>query len=174
MNEARRLVAEWIDHHVVRGDRGPTPVAPATKPFPLPNESRSSPWPGIARENTRSPVRAAMVQELLRPGFDCAGFDGFCENPPVLLDLSCIGHGEFADRHVERTAGSHIAGNASRITAAGVRARILVKIPGGDPAARIAGRTATEANIQDIREKLHLNDPFYSQYWAMMQSLFTK
>jgi streptomycin 6-kinase len=22
--EARRLVAEWIDHHVVRGDRGPT------------------------------------------------------------------------------------------------------------------------------------------------------
>jgi peptide/nickel transport system permease protein len=50
---------------------------------------------------------------------------------------------------------------------------IFVKIPGGDPAARIAGRTATEANIQDIREKLHLNDPFYSQYWAMMQSLFT-
>jgi hypothetical protein len=25
LNEARRLVAEWIDHHVVRGDRGPTP-----------------------------------------------------------------------------------------------------------------------------------------------------
>ncbi len=25
INEARRLVAEWIDHHVVRGDRGPTP-----------------------------------------------------------------------------------------------------------------------------------------------------
>ncbi len=50
---------------------------------------------------------------------------------------------------------------------------IFVKIPGGDPAARIAGRTATEANIQDIREKLHLNDPFYSQYWAMMKSLFT-
>lgn len=24
VNEARRLVAEWIDHHVVRGDRGPT------------------------------------------------------------------------------------------------------------------------------------------------------
>jgi peptide/nickel transport system permease protein len=50
---------------------------------------------------------------------------------------------------------------------------IFIKIPGGDPAARIAGRTATEANIQDIRQKLHLNDPFYSQYWAMMQSLFT-
>jgi hypothetical protein len=25
LNEARRLVAEWIDHHLVRGERGPTP-----------------------------------------------------------------------------------------------------------------------------------------------------
>ena len=50
---------------------------------------------------------------------------------------------------------------------------IFIKIPGGDPAQRIAGRTATDANIADIREKLHLNDPFYSQYWAMMKSLFT-
>jgi hypothetical protein len=25
INEARRLVAEWIDHHVVRGDRSPAP-----------------------------------------------------------------------------------------------------------------------------------------------------
>ena len=24
LSEARRLVAEWIDHHVVRQDRGPT------------------------------------------------------------------------------------------------------------------------------------------------------
>ncbi|HTN11825.1 MAG TPA: hypothetical protein VL154_12735 [Acetobacteraceae bacterium] len=24
LNEARRLVAEWIDHHLVRQDRGPT------------------------------------------------------------------------------------------------------------------------------------------------------
>jgi streptomycin 6-kinase len=24
VNEARRLVAEWIDHHLVRNDRGPT------------------------------------------------------------------------------------------------------------------------------------------------------
>lgn len=24
LNEARRLVAEWIDHHVVRSDAGPT------------------------------------------------------------------------------------------------------------------------------------------------------
>jgi peptide/nickel transport system permease protein len=50
---------------------------------------------------------------------------------------------------------------------------IFIKIPGGDPAQRIAGRTATQENIADIRQKLHLNDPFYSQYWAMMKSLFT-
>jgi peptide/nickel transport system permease protein len=50
---------------------------------------------------------------------------------------------------------------------------IFIKIPGGDPAPRIAGRTATDANIADIREKLHLNDPFYEQYWGMMQALFT-
>lgn len=50
---------------------------------------------------------------------------------------------------------------------------IFIKIPGGDPAARIAGRTATEQNIQDIREKLNLNDPFYEQYWGMMKSLFS-
>ncbi len=24
LEEARRLTAEWIDHHVIRGDRGPT------------------------------------------------------------------------------------------------------------------------------------------------------
>ena len=50
---------------------------------------------------------------------------------------------------------------------------IFVKIPGGDPAPRIAGRLATDQNIADIRQKLHLNDPFYSQYWAMMRSLFS-
>jgi peptide/nickel transport system permease protein len=49
---------------------------------------------------------------------------------------------------------------------------IFVQIPGGDPAQRIAGRTATDSNIADIRAKLHLNDPFYVQYWGMMQSLF--
>jgi peptide/nickel transport system permease protein len=50
---------------------------------------------------------------------------------------------------------------------------IFVKIPGGDPAPRIAGRTATQQNIEDIRQKLHLNDPFYEQYWGLMKSLFS-
>ena len=49
---------------------------------------------------------------------------------------------------------------------------IFVKIPGGDPAFRIAGRTATAQNVEDIRQKLRLDDPFYEQYWAMMKSLF--
>ena len=31
---------------------------------------------------------------------------------------------------------------------------IFIKIPGGDPAQRIAGRTATQQNIEDIRQKL--------------------
>jgi peptide/nickel transport system permease protein len=50
---------------------------------------------------------------------------------------------------------------------------IFIKIPGGDPAFRIAGRTATAQNIEDIRQKLRLDDPFYEQYWAMMKSLFS-
>jgi peptide/nickel transport system permease protein len=50
---------------------------------------------------------------------------------------------------------------------------IFIKIPGGDPAVRIAGKLATDQNIADIRQKLHLNDPFYRQYWGMMNSLFT-
>ena len=50
---------------------------------------------------------------------------------------------------------------------------IFVKIPGGDPAFRIAGRTATAQNIEDIRQKLKLDAPFYEQYWAMMKSLFS-
>jgi len=50
---------------------------------------------------------------------------------------------------------------------------IFVKIPGGDPAFRIAGRTATAQNVEDIRQKLRLDHPFYEQYWAMMKSLFS-
>src|SRR4051795_256411 len=50
---------------------------------------------------------------------------------------------------------------------------IFIKIPGGDPAVRIAGKLATDQNIADIRQKLHLDDAFYLQYWGMMKSLFT-
>ncbi len=50
---------------------------------------------------------------------------------------------------------------------------VFVIIPGGDPAQRIAGRTATAGNIADIRHKLGLDKPFYVQWYKMMESLFT-
>jgi peptide/nickel transport system permease protein len=49
---------------------------------------------------------------------------------------------------------------------------IFVVIPGGDPAQRIAGRTATQQNIENIRHKLALDKPFYVQYWRLMKSTF--
>src|SRR5215475_459484 len=48
---------------------------------------------------------------------------------------------------------------------------IFFKIPGGDPAQHIAGRTATPANIASIREKLGLNHNVVVQWWDMMKSL---
>jgi peptide/nickel transport system permease protein len=50
---------------------------------------------------------------------------------------------------------------------------IFVKIPGGDPAQRIAGKLATPQNIADIRHKLGLDKPFIIQYYDMMKSLFS-
>jgi peptide/nickel transport system permease protein len=49
---------------------------------------------------------------------------------------------------------------------------IFVVIPGGDPAQRIAGRTATQQNIENIRQKLSLDKPFYVQYWKLMKATF--
>ena len=49
---------------------------------------------------------------------------------------------------------------------------IFVVIPGGDPAQRIAGRTATQQNIENISQKLGLDKPFYVQYWRLMKSTF--
>jgi peptide/nickel transport system permease protein len=49
---------------------------------------------------------------------------------------------------------------------------IFVVIPGGDPAQRIAGRTATQQNIENIRHKLALDKPFYVQYVKLMKATF--
>jgi peptide/nickel transport system permease protein len=46
---------------------------------------------------------------------------------------------------------------------------IFIVVPGGDPAVRIAGRTANDQNIANIRETWGFNDPFYVQYVAMMK-----
>src|SRR6201981_1156088 len=50
---------------------------------------------------------------------------------------------------------------------------IFFKIPGGDPAQRIAGRTATSANIASIRDKLGLNQNFIVQWYDMVKQLVT-
>jgi peptide/nickel transport system permease protein len=50
---------------------------------------------------------------------------------------------------------------------------VFFKIPGGDPAERIAGRTATPGNITAIHDKLGLDQPFYVQWYKMMEQLFT-
>jgi peptide/nickel transport system permease protein len=50
---------------------------------------------------------------------------------------------------------------------------VFFKIPGGDPAQRIAGRTATQSNINAIHERLGLDRPFYVQWYKMMDQLVT-
>jgi peptide/nickel transport system permease protein len=50
---------------------------------------------------------------------------------------------------------------------------IFFKIPGGDPAIRIAGRTATQANIAAIRQKLGLDQNILVQWWDMMKQLLS-
>src|SRR6476646_11979013 len=50
---------------------------------------------------------------------------------------------------------------------------IFFKLPGGDPAQRIAGRTATQANITAIRDKLGLDQNVIVQWWDMMKQLLS-
>jgi peptide/nickel transport system permease protein len=50
---------------------------------------------------------------------------------------------------------------------------IFVVVPGGDPAQRIAGRTATEQNIENIRHDWGFDQPFYVQYYDLMKKAFT-
>ncbi|HEY3550132.1 MAG TPA: ABC transporter permease [Gaiellaceae bacterium] len=54
---------------------------------------------------------------------------------------------------------------------------IFIVIPGGDPAQRIAGRTATPANIASIRHKLGLDKHgftgFFIQWFSLVKQLFT-
>ncbi len=46
---------------------------------------------------------------------------------------------------------------------------VFIVIPGGDPAVRIAGRTANDQNIENIRQTWGFNEPFYVQYVDMMK-----
>jgi peptide/nickel transport system permease protein len=50
---------------------------------------------------------------------------------------------------------------------------MMVKLPGGDPADRIAGRTATQAQVQQIRHKYGFDKPIFQQYAITMKNIFT-
>src|SRR6266496_427613 len=50
---------------------------------------------------------------------------------------------------------------------------IFVVVPGGDPAIRIAGRTANDQNIKNIRHDWGFDRPFYVQYYELMKKAFT-
>jgi peptide/nickel transport system permease protein len=49
---------------------------------------------------------------------------------------------------------------------------IFIVVPGGDPAQRIAGRTATEQLIQNVRHTWGFDRPFYVQYGKMLKKTF--
>jgi peptide/nickel transport system permease protein len=50
---------------------------------------------------------------------------------------------------------------------------IFIVIPGGDPAVRIAGKQANDQNIANIRHDWGFDKPFYTQYYLMLQKMFT-
>ena len=50
---------------------------------------------------------------------------------------------------------------------------IFIVVPGGDPAQRIAGKNATPQLIVNIRHTWGFDQPFYYQYWVMMQKMFS-
>ena len=50
---------------------------------------------------------------------------------------------------------------------------VFFKLPNGDPALRFAGKSPTTQNIEIIRERLHLNKPFYVEYFYFVKTFFT-
>ena len=49
---------------------------------------------------------------------------------------------------------------------------IFILIPNGDPALRLAGRTATAADIATVRHAYGFDRPIWVQYWKIMQQIF--
>jgi peptide/nickel transport system permease protein len=50
---------------------------------------------------------------------------------------------------------------------------IFFAIPNGNPAQRLAGRTATEADIKNIARTYGFDKPIWTQYWRTMKQIFT-
>ena len=49
---------------------------------------------------------------------------------------------------------------------------VFFKLPNGDPALRFAGKSPTSQNLEIIRERLHLNKPFYVEYFYFVKNFF--
>jgi peptide/nickel transport system permease protein len=50
---------------------------------------------------------------------------------------------------------------------------IFFAIPNGDPALRLAGRTATPQDIEAVRKAYGFDKPIYVQYWRTMKEILT-
>jgi peptide/nickel transport system permease protein len=51
---------------------------------------------------------------------------------------------------------------------------LLVHLTPGDPAAVLAGETASPEDVEAIRQALGLNRPLAEQYWTFLVRLFTR
>jgi peptide/nickel transport system permease protein len=49
---------------------------------------------------------------------------------------------------------------------------VFYKLPNGDPALRFAGRSPTTANLVLIRHRMHLDRPFYAEYFYFVKNFF--
>ena len=49
---------------------------------------------------------------------------------------------------------------------------IFIAIPNGDPSLRLAGRTATAADIATVRHAYGFDRPIWVQYWRIMRQIF--
>jgi peptide/nickel transport system permease protein len=49
---------------------------------------------------------------------------------------------------------------------------IFIAIPNGDPSLRLAGRTATAADIATVRHAYGFDKPIWVQYWRIMKQIF--
>src|SRR5262245_55196015 len=50
---------------------------------------------------------------------------------------------------------------------------LAIVLPGGDPAVRIAGKNATEQNIENIRQSWGFDQNIFVQYYHLMQKTFS-
>ena len=51
---------------------------------------------------------------------------------------------------------------------------VFFKLPTGDPALRFAGKSPTEENLALIRERLHLDKPFYEEFGYFVRNFVTR